>query len=476
MCKSMQRLWSTVAVILLLLSVLSGCRREDGDSNVQSDVDTSQTTTINTSNDAEPSSTDNSETAQHPSGTTTNTKKTDSGTTTKTKDTEQSLRGTVVKFATWEDIPNTEYGPVIEDFRKKTGIRVQIIPVPQGDYVTKLSAKIAAGDSPDVLKDNGEFPRFFPLAQPITNAGINPNESRWNQQVTKMYTVNGKVYAIASAQPLFASRMLVIYNKKIFAENGITTPEQYVKANQWNWETLAKASREIANAPNVVVGAELNMEYFAAAYGGGFVKFDGSKIVSGDQDTETRDVWRYMLENVKEGHFQLQVSGHHYAFLKSQAGISINTTFSLKAKGHLSAMNTSDLGFTYLPKKKASDSDYPVSGGCSTFALAKGAPNPKGAGEFLKYYLNEDNYDLKSAYKSVEAQNFAKELASKPIPFNLLYIGLGTAKIAGGRDSFVQYIKDTDPAQIQSNLSKLKNIVNNAVSRANALRNNAGKN
>lgn len=380
-----------------------------------------------------------------------------------------TLKGTTVQFATWEDVNKTEYGPVITAFTKETGIKVQIVRVTQGDYINKLSGRIAADNSPDVFKENGEFPRMFPLARPVTDSGINPKDAFWDQQATAMNTVNGKVYGVSSKQEMFQARYLVYYNKKLFAEAGIPNPEDYVKAGNWTWDTLLKAANDIKTQQKLDYGAVFSTEAFAAAYGGSFIKFKNGQFVSGLADKTLSDVWRYLLEGQKSGAFLLQGAGGSSHFTDGKAALCINDTYGLKNTGYFTKMKDSDLGFTYLPKKAKADGAYPSSGWIISFGLLKGSRNPEGAGEFLKYYLNMDHYDMSLTYKNEAAKKLAVTLCNTPIGGDSLNLLNGLDKVAGSSGYFRSKVVKTDPAQLQTTLNSLKNVADSTVKKANEL-------
>lgn len=380
--------------------------------------------------------------------------------------TKQSTGSKIVKYATWEDIYKTEYGPVITAFTKKTGIKVQIISTPQTNYVTKLSAMVAAGNSPDVYKDNSEFPRTLPIAQPINISGINPNDSRWDATVRKMSTVNGKTYLVASKQQIFQCRYLCYYNKTLFEKNGIMSPGDYVAQGNWTWDTLKIASKQIKEAIGSQYGAVLRRESFAAAYGGQFLKLKNGRFVSGVHESNMIDVWNYMLDAEKEGLFHIYNSDP--LFTGGKAGIMITDTYGTKAVGYFSKMNSKDLAFTYLPKKSASNASYPSSGFVVGYGIAKGASNPQGAGQFLDYFLNMDNYDISTVYKSEEAKKFAAKICAQPIDDDLQYICDGPGKIVGGTDAFAKYLGGA-AGQVTTALNKVSNLVDNAVNKSNEM-------
>ena len=388
------------------------------------------------------------------------TSNTSSGTASTTKPT--TLRGTTVKFATWIDVNKTEYGPVIQAFTKKTGIRVKIVNVPQHEYITKLTGLIASGNSPDVINDNSEFPRTIGITQPITVSGINPNDSIWNPIITEMSTINGKTYLVSSKQASFQTSGLLYFNKTLFANNGIKSPEQYVKENNWNWNTFNKAASDIKNAAGIKLGCVFDTGVFTSSYGAGFVKYKKGKFYNGIDESILTDTWRFLQEGVKSGIYNL---GAKSQFVEGQAGMCVTDTYGLKKAGYFSAMKNSDLGVTYLPKKNATDKNYPRGGFITAYGIAKGAQNAAGAGEFLKFYLNMDNYDTNQIYKTPEFTSFAKEVIKIPTTLNTVYWDDSLQDLTG--QTFNKYVIASDPSQIEANLEKVKNTVNAAVKKAN---------
>ncbi len=373
-----------------------------------------------------------------------------------------TLRGTTVKYATWIDVNKTEYGSVIQAFTKATGIKVKIVNVPQHEYITKLTGLIASGNSPDVINDNQEFPRTVGMLQPITEAGINPKDARFYQVATDMSTLNGKTYLVTSNQASFQSCALLFYNKKLFTNNGIKSPEQYVKENNWNWDTFNKTASDIRSAAGIKLGCVFDTGVFTASYGAGIVKYKQGQFYSGIDETVLTDVWRFLQTGVKSGVFDL---GQKSQFVEGQSGMCVTDTYGLKNAGYFSAMKNADLGVTYLPKKNASDKNYPRGGFVSAYGIAKGAKNVAGAGEFLKFFLDMDNYDINKIYKTPEFAAFAKEITKIPITLNTVYWDDALQDVTG--QTFNKYVKTSDPNQIEANLAKVKNTVNSAVKKGN---------
>ncbi len=444
-----KKILALLLTVAMLVVVATGCNSDkDTTSNPSSvpggagdSVDVDSNTSDNT--DSDTSNADNS-----------------TGNSSATKPT--TLRGTTVKFATWIDVAKTEYGPVIQAFTKKTGIKVKIVNVPQHEYITKLTGYIAAGNAPDVINDNSEFPRTVGITQPVTVAGIDPKDARWNPIITEMSTLKGKTYLISSKQASFQTSGLLYYNKKLFANNGVTTPEQYVKQNNWTWETFNKAANDIKNAANLKYGCVFDASVFNCSYGAGFVKYKQGQFYSGVDETVLTDVWRFLQTGVKSGLFDLNSKSQ---FVEGKVGMCVTDTYGLKKSGYFSAMKNSDLGVTYLPKRDKNDANYPRGGFLTAYGIAKGAKNPAGAGEFLKYYLDMENYDINKIYKSPELAAFAKEIVNVPYSLNQVYWDDSLQDVTG--QTFDKYVRTSDSAQVKANIEKVKNTVNAAIKKAN---------
>lgn len=456
-----KKLTALIIALVMITAVISGCRSKSDELSYMSYYEDDSDVPGSADNTAGNGSEDTKTESGNKGNQTSNGSKANNSSSAK----PATLRGTTVKFATWEDVNKTEYGPVIEAFTKKTGIRVKIVSVPQHEYINKLTGFIAAGNSPDVIKDNSEFPRTAAIAQSIDTAGIDPTEARWDQTVTKMSTINGKVYLIASTQVNFQCRFLCYYNKRLFTNNGITSPEDYVNQNNWTWETFKKAASEIKKAAGLTYGVSIDTGYFNQTYGAGFVKLNNGQFYNGINEPSMTDCWRYLLEGSKDGTFYLPGKGQ--PFIDGKAGMIISDTYGLKNAGYFSTMKISDVGVTFMPKKSASDGAYPSSGFVSAFGIARGAKNAAGAGEFLKFYLDTNNYDTKLIYRSTEYKQFAETVAKMPISFDTLYVTTAVQNISS--ETFNKYMLTSDVAQISTNLNKVNNTVNAAVAKANDL-------
>ena len=181
------------------------------------------------------------------------------------------LDGTTVKFATWIDHNSNESSQVLADFTNLTGINVELTYVPQMDYSNKISGLIASGQSPDVYVSNGDFPVCMPLLQPLDTTILNPSDSFWNQDIVNLGTIGGHSYLVnvkGGAWDMGGS--CVVYNRRFFEDNGITTPDLYYEEGRWTLDNFYKAAKELSQvAESSGVGIDINS--YVGTYSTGMV-------------------------------------------------------------------------------------------------------------------------------------------------------------------------------------------------------------
>lgn len=454
----MKKILAVLLLIAICLTSFSACGKTDNSSeNDVSDI---------VSTDAQ---TENSDTES--AGDTTDTPSADAGaantdSTVSNNSGADSLRGTTVTFASWEDFNGSERANVISKFTKETGIKVKVVPVTQNDYIVKMASRLSAGKSVDIFIDNQEFPRTLSFAQPITNAGIDVNNPKWNKTIVQTSTINGKTYLVNAKWDL--KYFVLSYNKSLF--EGITSPEEYVAQNNWTWDTFAKAAKAISGLGSEYVGAHFSTPIFMAAYGASYVKYDSQKqeFYRSTDEAKFTEVWQYILDGQKGGY--LNPTYNSAKLVAGTCGMSINDVFGLQADGYYTSMKESDWGFTYLPKQNASDPDYPKAALMFAYGLMKGAPNAKGAGVFLNYYLDEKNWNFDKYYANAKAKEFANVLNKRvPESTDYMFICKGPLAIAYtyGYSEIDKIFLKLNSSQLNKGIQQSKNKIENAVNKAN---------
>ena len=380
-------------------------------------------------------------------------------------------KGTTVVYATWRNPALYEDGSVVKNFEKKYGITVKIDLMTETDYTNTVLGRIASGKAPDVYFSTYTFPYCIDALQPIDAAKLNLNEAIWDDALIDLATVKGKTYLVDTVGNIWKEEDMVFFNKKIFRENGWTTPEEYYKAGKWNFDTMKDCMKKVASLGPEYTGGVVHLEGLIHSAGASVIGFKNGKFVNGTTNTVTQDIMRWASNGIKEGWLgTTSIYTSLNEFPSGKVGIAILHSFGLKKTGYLRNMKASDIGFTYLPSYKGKA--YTPTGIVRGWGICRGAKNPVAAGIFLRNYLDVNNYDTPSAFISKEAENFFFKLTStnsKDKNFYFCY-GSGVTGVTGKDSAVGDYIQTpahSDPSQVGVEVKKYQNEIKADIEKLN---------
>lgn len=392
-------------------------------------------------------------------------------------DMPEELRGTTVQVAGWSNDDDFDKANIYANFTSLTGIELERVFVPQAEYIVKLSSLIAADQAPDVITENGDFPRTLKILMPIEKetTGIDVTDPFWNQEIVKLYTVGGKPYII-SGERASANKAggLVYFNRTTLEENGIKTPNDYVKENNWNlttFETLLsqmKSACGYSRAP-----ASVDIDIWCAMFGAKQLDWnpETGKFTNTVASEEMLTSLKRIMDLQDKGLVKI-ISGHDDSIANGTSGLQICGAYGLRCSpGWFYTMDVDDLGFEILPKINATDTDYPYTVGLHGHGIVKGARNPKGAGYFLRYYLNEDHTEQENQFKNDEAVVIYEKLRANA-DYSTATFYRGVRMILDpdtSNGSMLFAVTGGTGAQINTNLKSSERVIDNAVNEANKL-------
>lgn len=380
----------------------------------------------------------------------------------------EKYKGTTVRFATWIDHTANESAKPIADFTDKYGINLQLVPVNQGDYLVKLSGLIGAGQSPDLIVDNLRMPAVFPYAQPLNNIpSFNLDDPFWDQAYEDVTTINGNTYFVNSVNSPWTYRYMVFFNKKLFEDNNFKSPAEYYEDGEWTIDNFVKCASQISKLGDDYVGASVRLQTAAAIFGTEIVKFENGKFVNNLNDTKLRAAYKWVMDNKDKGLF---VTTENYGGMKeNKMGLVVGGDFGLRTTGSFKGMDPDNLGFAPMPKV-TKDGPQPRGSSFRAYGVCKGAENPVAVGYFLRYYLDYDNYDTSSMFDTQRAADYYKYIRTVEAD-QYLMLSQGVLDLSAGEGSnqkLYTVITNSTSAQLDVNLSKLKNDVDSCVNKANA--------
>ncbi len=305
-----------------------------------------------------------------------------------------NLKGKTVLFADWGEAVG-EYKKVVDNFTKETGIKCKVLLFSNtdGGYVSRVVQQIAAGSPPDIAASNSTFPQALEMVQPLPSY-FNVNDGFWDPRVSEATKIGNKYYFVNSYNSPFTGGYVVYYNKKIYNNNGLLSPEDYYKKGQWSYENLYKCMED-ATRYNYK-GGILESMTLAEQMGVSLINYDQKTgTFSGKADSRQMvKALQYMATAVDK-----KLAGGYSIpdFASGQIGICMAGTYGTKADGYFKDLSPSDIGVVPLPNSYEGKQLTYQPLGYRGYGICKGAQNGEAAYYFLRYYLDLQKYDKAGA-------------------------------------------------------------------------------
>lgn len=338
------------------------------------------------------------------------------------KNIPKNLRGSSVTFAHWGDEGGAEYVKVAKAFTKLTGINVKWQMFDQLTYEADIAKQIVAGKGPDIIILNDKIPQIYEIAAELPKI-FNVNDGFWDPRVTEQTKFKGKNYFVNSYySPYVPTAGIVVYNKKIFNDNGLTSPVDYINQGNWTWETFKQC---MLDADKIgYYGGVLDPYLMSLSMGPGFMSYDAKagKVICNKKNDAMLKSLKFYAECREEG-----LVGNYLIAQYPAGNIAMLTTdaYAIKKNGYLKDMSASDYGAVRMPDSFEGKPCNYGGVGLRAYGIAKNAKNAEGAYYFLRYFLDIDNCNKDaSIFGNKEMQKFYTENVLKAYRKNDLKISI----------------------------------------------------
>lgn len=389
----------------------------------------------------------------------------------------QKLQGTTVTFAVWGDENATEYAKVIKHFTKKTKINVKWVTYNEDKYVSTIVEQNAAGKGPDIVIMNFTFPTVLETVQELPSQ-FNINDGFWDPRVTKAFSVKGKNYFVNSYNSPFANGgTFVYYNKQIFSNNNIKSPQDYVDEGKWTWENLAKCVREVNQKG--FDGGTIFPQYVWPSTGSVMVNYnpDTATFSSGLANKKDKNnivaALQYVSELCKDGVIS---NNPVHRLTTGQTALALVEHFGMKYNGWFKGISPSALGIVNIPDTFNGQKAEYISTCQRGYGIGKNAKNIDGAYYVLRYFLDIDNYDDANAdiFLNKNMERFYKEeflpmYKTRKMQVEYMQVPLalaGSPWTTTAPASWTEVFAAGSPDAVVTALDARVNIVNNAAKKA----------
>lgn len=219
-------------------------------------------------------------------------------------------QGGTMQLLTWfaADSPARQVNTkIIQEYvDKHPGLKTELQDVPFAEYQRKLQTMYAANQGPDLLWIStwriGPFAkagRFLELDGLLQGDNASP---KYLKGVLDDGKVSGKLYGM----PCEASTWVTLYNKTMFDQAGLKTPEQMDQEGKWNPQGVVEAAKKltVSEGGRVKAYGWLSEPQFYTwstyAYGAGGKMIDGAKTKFTLNNKETIDALQFLGDMINE--------------------------------------------------------------------------------------------------------------------------------------------------------------------------------
>ena len=292
-------------------------------------------------------------------------------------------------------------------FKRKTGIRYRFLGVPLPMYKTKLVAMVASDQAPDLavmtVAGTGDFPAMIlngtvqPLPAGVFDVNRDTELDKYQMEFTSW---GGKMYGIQLKNSTEYQRGVIVYNKALFQERGVTTPYELWKKGDWNRDTFAETMKKMTytqGTEKVYGFAESDgiRSLMAAAETDFVLKDKNDKFVNNVTGKEVISIMQWAADLREKGYWYGDSNGASGLFSSGKAAMWADMSWIMaKLTGVYEKVPNAEV--VPIPSGKGDKVVQPID--ASVWCIPTGAQNVKEACYFARYWLDASNVDLNAYY------------------------------------------------------------------------------
>lgn len=382
-------------------------------------------------------------------------------------------KGKSIEVYSWNKVTDvTGAADVIAQFEKETGIKVEWVVGSYDDYATKIVARVASQDSPDVIRLKDINTGLLQVLEPLQNLDYDFTDEAWDTRIMDFYTFDGKTYGTNMRNTLLQQPRALIYNKNLISKYDLEDPYTVWKQGNWNWdkfEEICKTFTEEVDDSTYLAWTSYRWADAGDAYGSAMIKREGDRFVSNMTDANLLKGWQKMCQLREDGitnNLRFDIanfeSGKILFFTESLVGVRRTHYYwaDLKAQGALGAVP-----FPTMPD----GTDATVWSEVEAYGIPEGAPNGNLVPYFLRYYLDSENYDKSTFFCDATMLDVHEALMKADKMFVNYDTGLITDDVGKGGIHINASVLNVSAAQVKSQLESYAGLVQAAVNNTNGI-------
>lgn len=318
------------------------------------------------------------------------------------------LGGKTIKIVSWFDMEIKDDNPDsikklenLEALKKKHNFDIEYVLLDYGEYQDKVVASLLAGEP---LGDIVRLEKFYTIPSLVKQDLLWPideytkNTNAFNQKVTnEIMTFEGRGYGFTDDQANFYSG--IFYNRTLMNELGITPLQEYVDADNWNWDTFIDVVRDANRDTN----NDGKLDVWGLAQGEGLLDSalysNETDLTKGDQqnleDPKTIEAFEFMVRIGTEELARPTEGGDwtEPSMFFRQGNTLMYAGAFWELDGFKEDMPDYDIGFLPFPKGPSATAYHSGETRFNSSAIPKAVDNPE-----QLMYIMEKIHDIESMY------------------------------------------------------------------------------
>ncbi|MGC0207294.1 ABC transporter substrate-binding protein [Streptomyces levis] len=316
--------------------------------------------------------------------------------------------------------------PELDKFEKQTGIKVKLEVVPWSDLLNRILTATTSGQGPDVLNIGNTWSASLQATGALLpwDAKNFDKIGGRDRFVDSALGSTGAQGEDPAAVPLYSMAYALYYNKKMFAEAGVSKPPA-------TWDELVATGKKVSKDGKWGLGAEgsnasenIHHAYvFAKQHGADFFTADGKPDFTGDATVAAVKQYVDLMAKDKviaPGNAEYAQNQSVSDFAKGKTAMLLwqSASANLKSQG----MSEDDYGVAPVPVQSGTPGtgkqvNSMVAG--INLAVFKNTDNLDGATKFVKFMTSDDEQKiLNKAYSSIPPVKTAQSDAAFASPAN----------------------------------------------------------
>lgn len=311
----------------------------------------------------------------------------------------EDASGKTLEIFSWNEVtPNVR--AVLDAFTEETGIKVEWVTESYDTYLSKLAARVASGNAPDVARVREEVVTWFQYMQPVAATGYNFNDTYWDKAVMEAYTVGENCYAVNMVDSPFYQPVVVSYNTELIKKYNLEDPYTLWKNGEWTYDKMHEIAKKFVDAAeDGYSGISTLFGEYTYSVGAPMVEIVDGQYVSNITNEEFIKAAQYMNEAYAEGIYDRDI-GNQSGFNNGKVLFYLDAEIGLRT-GHYYMRELKNAGIVKavpVPEVEGQDTYYQLMSENEAYGIPQKAENAELAPYLLRYMLDRNNYNMAEFY------------------------------------------------------------------------------